>query len=416
MFKRVLTSLISLTATLILVTPTVGATPVKVSGNGGKTYLWTNPYAVHDGTNTWYTAVSNAGSFRVFKNNSSTYTTLETNASYDDDHNAPGLAIDSGKKSLAFTSRHGVDSNVKQYEIIDNGSTISNNFEKNIGFSGTVSYTRALTYGDTIVLLTRVDGGKWAYKVSTNRGGTWGSEQNFMQPGGSIYLLFQESTTDGLFHFTATPNAGDDNFPYLNYGTLDLDSGDIKTLVSGSMTTIDNIYSPTTLPLDNTDLYDIEPTQSSSQISRVLDVKEVSGKVVVLFCKDGGGVNAGYYKAVLDSGTFTRSTFNDSSGSPILSGGEWPGGASGSLYVGGMTFNRNGSDVVTLSLQANDDTWKIKQYSFNSDLTTNYLGTIDSNTNPLVRPFSVHGSDEVIYEELRSYASFSNYTIWYWME
>lgn len=412
--KKILVALTILVSTLIPVA--VGATPVKVSGNAGKTYLWTNPYAVYDGTDTWFSAVSNAGNFRVFKNSSSVYTTLETNASYDDDHNAPGLAIQTGKKSLAFTSRHGADSNVKQYEIVDNGSTISNNFEKNVAFSDIVSYTRALTYGDTIVLLTRISSGSWAYRVSTDRGGTWGAEQSFFNPGTTAYLMFQESTTTGVFHFTATPNGSTTNYPFLNYGTLDLNSGNVQTLVSGSMTTIDNIYSPTGLPLDDTDLYDIQPTQSSNQKSRVLDVKEVDGKVVILFCKDGGGVNAGYYKAVLDSGVFTRSTFDDSASSPILSGGIWPGSPSGSLYVGGMTFNRNGNDTVTLSLKANDGTWKIKQYTLNSDMTTTYLGTIDSNTNPLVRPFSVHGSDQILYEELRAYTNFHDYTIWYWLE
>lgn len=412
--KKILLGLTILISLLIPVT--VGATPTKVSGNAGKTYPWTSRYALHDGSDTWFTGVSNAGNFRVFKNSSSVYTTLETNSSYDDDHNSPGLAIDSGKKSLAFTARHGADSNVKQYEIVDNGSTISNNFEKNIGFSGTVSYTQVLTHGDTIVLMSRVDGGKWGYRVSTNRGTNWALEKNFIQPSGSIYMMFEESSTDGVFHFTATPNGGTDNFPFLDYGTLDLDSGDVQTLVSGSMTTVDNIYSPTTLPFDETDLYDIEPTQHSSQKSRVLAVGEVQGKVTVFFCKDGNGIDAGYYKAVLDSGTFTRSTFNDSSGTPILSGGIWPGSPSGSLYVGGLTINRNGQDLITLSLLASDDEWKIKQYSVNTDLTTNYVGTLDSNTNPLVRPFSVHGSNQVLYEELRAYTSYSNYTIWYWLE
>lgn len=395
--------------------------PTKTSGNAGDSW-WTSQLAINDGSADWFTLRSNAGAARVVRNNVDSpdnYTTLETNASYDDDHNAPALCIDSGKKSLAFTTRHGADSVVKQYEITYGGGVVGNNYEKDITFSGTVSYAQALCYGDTIVLFTRVGGGKWSYKVSTNRGDSWSGATDFINPtGDSIYVMFKPSSTAGVWHFVAQPHSSSTNFPFLNYGTVNLDTGDIQTLVSGSMATIDNLYSPTTLPFDETDLFDINPCQNSAQKSRVYTVGEVDGKVAVFHIKHGNGISYGLYYAVLHGGTFEKEPLRNSEGDPILMGGEWAGSPSGTLYTGGAELL---GDSIGICIEDGVGTSRFKQYtlSFNAgtgEFETVYDGQLDSNAeNSLVRPIASRGAFKWLYQELRAYASYTDYTIWKWI-
>jgi hypothetical protein len=377
------------------------ATPVKVSGNAIYSW-WNHPIATKVGSDTYFTGITDVGAWRVFKNSSTTYTTLDDDGD-GDDHNAPTILAKSGSDTIAFYTRHGTQNYVSYRKAAE--GTLSFGSRQYVYFSGDVAYSQVLNNGNTIVLFTRV-GTTWEYSYSTDYGDTWSTSQTFYESvTGRVYLNFQESeTTAGLYHFAAAYNPDNPNPHYIAYGQLNIVTGDVSNTADG---VFDNIYSPTGLPFRKGHLDDLGVIQNDDQHVRLLDVGDKYGKTVVYYAKWDGGITSRYYYAVHNTdGTWSRYALG------IYTGKCFTPTEEAKHYIGGLALNRNGTNTLYVSHESGG-TWYLQSFPINSDLTIGTANTIDTSTTyPLVRPYAIHGANTAIYQELHTYDTFKQYLSW----
>lgn len=398
--------LILFLGTFFALSGVASAAPVKISGNAIYSW-WIHPLAQQVGSDVYFTGVTQDGTWRVFKNNSTeAYVSLD-NDGPGDDHNAPSILMKPGKDAIAFYSRHGTQ-NYVSYRKAPEG-TLGFGARQYVNFPSSVAYSQILSYGDKLVLFTRT-GQKWSYSVSEDYGGTWGASAYFYESvSGRVYINFEKSeTTAGLYHFAVAYNPDNLNPHYITYGTLDLTTGD----VSKHTGVVANIYDHTgTLPFRKQHIDDLGVIQNDDQHVRLLDVGDKHGKTVVYYAKWDGGITSRYYQAVQNSdGTWTRTSLGITTGRCFTPTEE------AKHYIGGVALNRNDADYLYASYEAGG-TWYIKKYPINSDMTLGTATTIASDsTYPLVRPYPIRGADKVIYQRLKSYTTFKQYSSELWEE
>lgn len=385
----------------------------KISSNGGYTYNWTNPYAVYDGTDLWFTGINNAGIWRVFKNDTSSslnYCDLDT--AEDDDHNAPSLLIKSGKDKLVFYTRHNASQIVNYGKITVVSGQVTYTDLGNLYYPSNVTYTRALSYGDKIVLLTRSGTGKWQYRISEDWGANWGDAFVLLDYSeGNIYPAIQEfDSTADKYHIAMALNPANTTPHFITYGTLDMTTGDVSNFAG----VIGNIYDQTNLPLGKSDFDDLGVVNTSGRQTRLLDVADKQGKTCVVYCQWDGGVVSRYYKAIQNNdGSWTRSTIDNSNG-PLVTGAEFTPTSEAKHYIGGISFDRNAQNRLYISNEESG-TWRIRKYELDSNLALITPLTLQSSTDkPLIRPIGVKGQTKTLWQEARVYNGFGDYTLWIW--
>lgn len=373
---------------------------------------WTDPKVVTVGDDTYFTGLQAGGNWRVFQENDGTTTPVSLYATTeDDDHNAPSIVAESGKDTISFFTRHG-ESAFVNYMVAPDG-TLNFGAKQKLTFSGNVTYSQPLTYEDTIVLLTRVGNCTWSYMVSTDWGATWGEEQALLDVCASESRAYLSATKiegeDGKYHLGMYGYPGDD-IEDIWYGQLDLDTGDVTTYSS----TVGNIYTPTALPLDNTN-FDLvwTPIGNDGQKVRLLDVGNKQGTNLVFYALWTNSVTIPEYymsKQNPTTGAWTKVKLFVSSGGWIGVGSSYDA----RKYVGGIALSKNGDNYVYMARKDNS-TWKVERYSIDSSLDVTFSSTRDTSTLPLVRVVTPQDGVGVSYLQAQTYNGFTDFlTYTYW--
>jgi hypothetical protein len=377
------------------------AAPVKVSGNAIYSW-WNHPIATKVGSDTYFTGITDIGAWRVFKNSSTTYTTLDDDGD-GDDHNAPSILVNAGKDTIAFYTRHNTQTYIS-YRVAPEG-TLNFGTRQYIYFPTTVTYSNVISKGDRIVIFTRC-GENWCSSVSEDYGQTWSTGQLFYESvSGRVYMNLQQSEEDSdIYNFATAYNPDNANPHYIVHGQFNIETGDVTT-ANG---TVANIYDHTgTLPFRKQHLEDLAVIQNNDQHIRLLDVGDKYGKNVIYYAKWDGGTTSKYYYAVHNTdGTWSRYSLG------IYTGKCFTPTEEAKHYIGGLALNRNGTNTLYVSHESGG-TWYLQSFPINSDLTIGTANTIDTSTTyPLVRPYAIHGANTAIYQELHSYITFKDYLGW----
>lgn len=368
---------------------------------------WTHPIAVYKSSKTRFGGVMHSdGDWRIFNatdsdtvdtppQNSIIYQGLEP-----DDHNAPSRLEITGKDSVVCFTRHAASVYLNYMKAPEN--TTNYGTKQSISFPGNVTYSQILNQGgDKSVIFVR-SGQSWYYVVTENHFSTFTTPQAFMTPTtGSIYLNFQESeTTPGLYHIAGAPNPTSTSEHFIIYGTLDFSSGD----VTDGTNTIANIYSPSALPIDQTDLVDTNPVSSTSEKVRLLDVGDKFGISLIYYAKWDVLTNTPYYwQATLTAGVWVHASLGITA--PIFKY------TSSSTYVSGLALDRNGNDKIYIC-ERSSGTSTVKKYPLVNTAGVVTLGsstTLSTSSKWLVRPYPVRNANKVLFQELITYNSYSDY-------
>lgn len=378
----------------------------KLSGNGGYSYSWSGPFFLQAPTHLYYTAMTNAKIWRTFQDSSSTTNDLAT-APELDDHNAPAILARPNKARHAFYTRHAKSYTVNHAKATSGISFVDQGNISHPDTEGFVSYVRAVDYNDNIAIFSRCGGKTWRFRVSTDWGENWAGSKRLLHMDnttGQKYMILSPSSTAGVYHLAAYGHPVSSDWRGMVYGTVNVNTGDVSN-TSGVIANLDG----TNLPLDEDSFDDIVPT-TGTEVARLFDVGEAHGKPVILYAKwdDANSVAAAYYYAYRDSGTWYHVATGVACGAMFQSGPR---------YYAGMSINKNGANKLAIAREASGTSY-VDVYPINSDMTLGSATTVDSNASyKLVRPYFVEDSDDLVWQELRDYTSFSSpYTIWYWKD
>lgn len=376
----------------------------KVSGNAIYSW-WTHPIVQRRGSDTWFTGISDVGNQRLFKNDSTMFEQLRQVS--DDDHNAPAVLAQEDKDTLVFATKHNADGVIKLWRDTDGDM----NFvaQSDIVYANNCTYVQLLTYGDTIVLLTRSPVRRWVFRVSTDWGATWSAATPFIECSidDNFYLTCTESPTTPGFYHMALAQHPTGSLKKIYYGNIDLTTGDVS-----NGTALNNLYSWTGGALSESVFSDVGVIQNNNQCVRLLDVGQQHGKAVIYYAKwQNTGATPNYYQAYHNGSAWVRTDL--SLVAPIFA---YSGAAN---YVGGISMDKDDNDKIYVSLKGgpsgSGSTWTINEYPVNSDFTLGTRETLATNTEyPLVRPYATPAHDSVLYQELRTYTGYTNYMAWLW--
>ena len=264
-----------------------------------------------------------------------------------DDHAAPIALFHTGRQPLVIRAEH------------DTASWIMVN-QRRLDFPGVVSYIEAFTpAADRVVILTRVARCRWYAVASDNWGVSWSTPQLVLDDcaEGQNYLLV---TPDGDAAAYVHPNVA-------THGRIEVGRFNFASLSLSGMETF----------------YD------TPDHVRLLDLGRDAGKPMLLLAAWGNTGDPDYRLARAHSVV------------PLIGAGKpfW----APSTYVGGAVFS---GDTVVLSREQ-AGTWWVERY----DLTGHRLDVLACDDEPLVRPYAVRGSDDILLQRLDRYDDFRNFKI-----
>ncbi|MFY1637844.1 hypothetical protein ACN27F_31990 [Solwaraspora sp. WMMB335] len=410
------TILIRLAAVLILAAPavspaapataaTVGA--VRAAVDNAIYTWWAQPVAVNDGDHTWIGSIARLGTVRVSRVHPATgaVRTVEmSRTNRPDDHNAPTIAFEAGQPNLVvFYTGHNYD-NVMRYRTVDR-TTLAVGPERQLTFSGDITYAQVLRTGRRLVLLTRVAISTWRYRVSDDFGTTWGPEQMLVDARGygQVYVVAKPepgNANRNLLAFYGHPV----NSPYRNveFARIDLTSGSVERL-NGQV--LGNLYS-TAGPGLRPGQMDPAITPSAGYKVRLLDIGVVGGRPTIAYAVWNGSTGAATYKTKMFlDGAWSTPPWAVPSGDPF-------GYDPATHYLGGTVIGR--ADRLYTARQDNSSgTWHVEQWRWSESQRTFVLDRelLRDARLPLVRPYvpARAGQTEVIVQRLVSYTGITSY-------
>jgi hypothetical protein len=371
---------------------------------------WIQPLAVNDGAYTWIGGVARMGTVRVARVHPSTGAVAMVEISRvnypdrPDDHNAPALAFEPSRPNLvAFYTGHGYD-NVMRYRTVDR-STLAVGPERQLRFSGNVTYAQVLRSGSRLVLFTRVGSSTWRYRVSDDFGTTWSHERMFMDARdyGQVYVVAKPVTDDAdnnVLAFYGHPV----NSPYrdVEFARVRLGSGDVER-ADGQV--VGNLYSaggPAFRPGD----LGAAITPSGSYRVRLLDVSTINGRPAISYAVWPGDTGQAQYKVKMyRSGAWSTPAWSLASGDPF-------GHSPATHYVGGMMIGRE-DRLYTARKNNVTGAWYVEQWQWSESQDTFVFERelARDPDRPLVRPYmpARNGQTEVIVQRLNRYDGSTSY-------
>jgi hypothetical protein len=404
------TSLLVLAASLTVVAgrsaaATVG--PVRATIDNAIYSWWVQPVAVNDGLDTWVGGIARLGTVRVAKVRPATGAVQFVEISRSDrpdDHNAPAIAYDTARPNLVvFYAGHNADS-VVRYRTV-NRTSLAVGPERQLAFSGPVTYAQVLRNGSRLVLFTRVGSSTWRYRMSDDFGDTWGPERVFVDASsyGQVYLVVKPVTGDAdtnLLAFYGHPV--NSTFRDVVFARLRLTSAAIERT---NATVVGYLFSGTGPAFRPGDLERVI-TPSSTYRVRLLDIGTVGGQPAISYAVWQGATGQAQYKVKLyRAGTWSTPPWSLASGDPF-------GHDPATHYVGGAVIGRD-DRLYTARKHNATGTWYVEQHRWSAaqDAFLLELELARDAQQPLVRPYvpARQGETEVVVQRLARYDGYTSY-------
>ncbi len=371
---------------------------------------WIQPVAVNDGDHTWIGGVARLGTVRVAKANRATGAVSMAEISRvhypdnPDDHNAPALAFEASHPNiLVFYTGHNKD-NIMRYRSV-NRASLAVGPERQLTFSGAITYAQVVRSGSRLVLFTRVASATWRYRVSDDFGATWSQERLFMDARGygQVYMVVKPVTgdaDDNLLAFYGHPvNSTSRN---VDFARVRLGSGAVERSDGRVVGNLYGSQGPAFRPGD----LGAAITPSSSYTVRVLDLGTIDDRPAISYAVWQGATGQASYKVkVYRGGQWSTPPWSLASGDPF-------GHDPATHYLGGMVIGRD--DRLYSARQVNSTgVWYLEQWRWSEQENTFLLehDLARDADRPLVRPYvpARSGQTEVIAQRLDRYDSYTSY-------
>ncbi|HEX6681888.1 MAG TPA: BNR-4 repeat-containing protein [Candidatus Limnocylindrales bacterium] len=368
---------------------------------------WVQPVAVNDGAHTWVGSIARLGTVRLAKVDRETGAVQMVEISRTgraDDHNAPAIAFEGGQSNLVvFYTGHNHD-NLMRFRTV-NRTTLAVGPERQLTFSGNITYAQVLRSGTRLVLFTRVGSSTWQYRVSEDFGATWSQARMFMNAEGlgQIYLVVKPvagDADDNLLAFYGHPVSS----PYRNveFARLRLNTGAVE-LADGRV--VGNLYTAGGPAFGPGDL-DLAITPSSGYKVRLLDIGTVNGRPSIAYAVWQGENGQAQYKVKMHrDGAWSTPPWALASGDPF-------GYIPAIHYLGGAVIGRD-DRLYTARKDNSTGVWYVEQWSWSDsqDVFVFDRELARDNARPLVRPYvpARQGRTEVIVQRLITYDGFTAY-------
>lgn len=377
----------------------------------------TLPIAKKIGNYIYITAVNNTLDWAFTKYVKTTHaitTSKIDDGTENDDHNAPSICFNTGKRTFVLYTRHKQDDKV-YYASTTAGATVWEN-HGSLTLPDVVTYSQILnTGGNKLAGLCRVLNKEW-YIFNTDN--YQDDPVDFDTPTNllsaldintQLYVHTRRSETDpDLWHFVATAHPIEGVWKDIGYGTINYSTGDI----SNKDGVIGNFRTGSGLPISQ---YDLDPVAVDTEgvRHRLLGCGDKYGQAFIDYCKWTTGdssIDNEYWRAVQQTdGTWDHMYLGVKAGTPFYS-------PTSVKYVAGIDADRNGSDKCYVGF--NETVLGVKthymyMYPINSDLTlddTNKVLIKSHASHPLVRPSCVEADDSVAFLELVAYTDYHTFT------
>lgn len=371
---------------------------------------WTRPRATRIGNDLWLAAVDSEGGMVAAKLDLATHEVTRTRLARfeDDDHNNPALLAQAGRPLVCFYSRHDADEGMR-YRISKSPLSLDGwEPEQILPFGGSTTYAQVHALGDELHLFTRVDGPRWAWRMSPDWGWTWQPHRDFLAFD-TDWLVYMPTAllADGRTLRVAVsghPREASAKPLHDVWACLvDLVTGEVTT-PSGKR--LGNLRTGEGLPL-NFDRLELVEKVADTRTTNIFDVS--SGPVfeigyVTKLKDDHSTRDAQYHVASLRDGRWQIET--------IAPAGTKFGYIHAGFYVGGLAFpDRGPPGEVYLTREANG-LWRLELWR--RDDSGNWRGTalLEPTTTRLTRPWAITNSApglDVIALALERYADDSYY-------
>lgn len=332
-------------------------------------YTWyMNPRAIDGGGKTFVGGVSKAGDIVVGSYDHQTGDTVQNtlNAGFQqDDHAAPGLAIDGNGIVYAFWSEHDGTSQTHWTKSTSAHDISSVEAEKTISTSSGLEYCNPRVVSGRIYLFYQPTGNHYKYIYSDDGGSTWSSVTEWLTvSNGGAYVQLDQPDDNGRMHFCAGITTG---------GSMPLQDVYHGYWQDGTVYTSDGTSLGSTVDItDLTQIYDSSATGNHE--AAVFDCAKVDGTPQILFGTYKNRYDDHEYRyAAYDGGSWSHEKLVDGGG-PITKvlRNQWS--YSGLAYLDrteyGVAFAAIGDDhssrLVRLQTQDNGQTWSSETWTDSS--------------------------------------------------
>ena len=307
-----------------------------------------------------------------------------------DDHAAPSVITNETKPTIVFSAGHNDRSSVRYQK---------GGVSAEVPFPGLVTYSQALTFGDRIVLLTRVEQCTWYLARSDDWAKTWSKPIRFVDDcaaGGQVYLTTKpHRTVENLYRVAMYGHPGTSPWRAVDYGLIDLKTGAVTT--PGNRI-VANIRTGQGLPLGRARLSTTYVPGAAVE-TRLLDVGQVAGQPLVTLAEWTDPEHARYVTARFAAGGWVVDrTSLPEAGQPF-----WDP----ATYLGGAAITDAGDLVVAREVAGS---WKVEQYRLTGSRWVR-LTTVARGPSPLVRPYPVRGGHTVLVQSVTKYTDYAHFKI-----
>ena len=314
---------------------------------------WTRPRATRIGGEVYFGALDSRGGIVAAKLDLETREVeREVLATFeDDDHNNPALLARTGKPLICFYSRHDAEEGMR-YRISREPLALHDwEPEQILSFGGSTTYAQVHEVDGELHLLTRVDGPRWAWRLSRDWARSWEPSRDVLAFD-TDWLVYMPTALLGDGHTLRVAASGHPREASVKplhdvwACHLDLRSGAVTLPSSGRL--VGNLRTGEGLPLNTTSLELVQKTPADRTVN-IFDVS--SGPVFEI----------GYASKVKDDHSTRDARYHVAS----LRDGAWrledvaPAGAKfgyidAGFYVGGVAFpERAAAGQVYLTREEN---------------------------------------------------------------
>jgi|GEM_PF-1568021 hypothetical protein len=349
---------------------------------------WTRPRATRIETSVYFAALDHGGGMIAARHDLRTGATERARlaAFEDDDHNNPALLAVAGKPLICFYSRHDAEEGMRYRMSVEPLSLAEWHPEQKLDFGGCTTYAQAHPCGSEVHLFTRVDGPRWAWRMSPDWGQTWLPHRDFLafDTDWLIYMptaLLADGRTLRVAVSGHPREASHKPLHDLWACLVDLQSGAVTLASDGRQ--IANLRTGENLPLNFTALELVHRT-ATDRTANLFDVS--SGPVFEL----------GYASKLKDDAT-TRDGWHHVA---ALRDGQWQvediaptGGKFGyvdaGFYVGSISFPPHARSGQLYLTREQDGLWHFEFWHRHRDGTWSGTDLLPPGPTRLTRPWAV---------------------------
>lgn len=356
---------------------------------------WSLPKALYYDDKTYLSGIDDIGNILVCSYNHSddTIERIILKKLGIDDHNTPAILFAPNKPVIIFYAGHNETNYIYYRKSLTNNSINDLQSEQFIDFGEEISYVQSYCWGNNIYVFSRSSSYPWCVVCSDDYGETWGNVIELFNLGKITYMatVQKENILHCCFYGHPTSSTVHDIYHCL----IDLSNGDVKK-IDGTL--IDNIFTPTTLPITVNRLQ-LAYDHTDNNI-RMFDINSNNDILIMTWTDD-------------DDSLYQILKFNGSTWDlkPLVPAGGVFGYTPSIHYNAGVSFpNPYDKDIIYVGREESG-VWYIDELTSEDGWDTFKSNNLYKSNNKLFRPYGIlnAGERKVLFNEAFVYGDYDVY-------